>query len=63
MEYGRVLGVYKAILSGGGAIINGNGRNIQIWDATIICKGIIESVINRPIAVLSSCNFIVLDLL
>ena len=33
-------------------IINGNGKKIQIWVATINRKGIIESVINCPIVVL-----------
>ena len=29
---------------GVGTIINGYGRKIQIWDTTIICKRVVESV-------------------
>ena len=36
-----------------GSIINGNGRYIQSQDTTIIWKGIIEAIINRPIVILS----------
>ena len=32
--------------------INGDGKHMQIWTTIIICKGIIESVINRPIVAL-----------
>ena len=37
-----------------GSIINFNGIYIQIWATTIICKCIIEAVINRPVVVLSN---------
>ena len=36
-----------------GSIINGNGRQIQIWATKIICKVIIGSVIKRTVVVLS----------
>ena len=42
-----------------GTLIYGHGRNNQIWDTTIRCKGIIEAVINYPVILLSRINFLV----
>ena len=41
----------------GGSIINGDGRKMHIRAAIISCKGIIESVINRPVVVPQCWNF------
>ena len=66
---GNRYGIWRRIRSIAGyfiwedIIINGNGRDIQSWDTTIICKGIIEAVTNCPSSLLSCCNFLVLALL
>ena len=55
---GKINGSWKWIrgilvyFGGAGNIINGNGRDIQIWSNTINWKGIIEGVINCPIFLL-----------
>ena len=47
---------YIGIFWGEVNIINGNGRDIQIWSNTINWKGIVEGVINCPIVVFSHLN-------
>ena len=66
---GNIDGIYNNIKGVAGSfiwsvtIINGNGREIRIWNTTIIWKCIIEAFINPPSVVLSCCNLIVLAFL
>ena len=66
---GKRDGIWKKIrgISGSfiqaGTIINGNKREIQIWDTKTSWKWITESVINRHVTILSRCNFLVLAFL
>ena len=41
-------------------IINWHGTDIQSWNITINCKGVVEAVINCPVVLFSQCNFLVL---
>ena len=52
MAAGSRSGAYWNLLSEGGSIINGDERYMNSWATTIICKGIIEAFINRPVVVL-----------
>ena len=56
MAAGRRSEVYRDILCGGGSIINGNGRQIHIWDTKISFKDNIEAAINRTVVVLQCLN-------